>query len=99
MNPATGTLDPAKLARLDEGRKMTGPLRTIVDFHKAFPDVSRALERSRPPTGITGSDAMLSTFGGIASHDIGGIALGAARPAMRHALVSDVLQKRLVPKP
>jgi hypothetical protein len=106
MNPKTGSVDAKALAtRLKQGKPMSGELKDIGEFGLAFPKASQMPEKIGGTIGVSPLDyAMAGTTGGIsllAGEDERGSALNSAialglRPAARKAVLSNVMQNRLV---
>lgn len=79
LNVGTGSVDSSVFGRMvDQGRPLTGELRTIGEFQQAFPSYMRAAEKI-PTPGVSKIAAALSGGGGYA---IGGMpgAVAAAVP-------------------
>ena len=108
MNPKTGTVDAIALAsRLKAGKPMSAELKDIAEFGLAFPKVAQKSEKIGGTIGISPLDYTVAGLTGGASL-LGGedketsalhaaIALG-LRPAARKAVLSNVMQNRLVQK-
>ena len=108
MNPKTGTIDAIALAsRLKAGKPMSAELKDIAEFGLAFPKVAQKSEKIGGTIGISPLDYTVAGLTGGASL-LGGedketsalhaaIALG-LRPAARKAVLSNVMQNRLVQK-
>ena len=106
MNPKTGSVDAKALAaRLKQGKPMSDELKDIGEFGLAFPKASQMPEKIGGTIGVSPLDyAMAGTTGGIsllAGEDERGSALNSAialglRPAARKAVLSNVMQNRLV---
>ena len=108
MNPKTGTVDAIALAsRLKAGKPMSAELKDIAEFGLAFPKVAQKSEKIGGTIGISPLDYTVAGLTGGASM-LGGedketsalhaaIALG-LRPAARKAVLSNVMQNRLVQK-
>lgn len=98
MNTTTRSIDPAKVAKLlDKGRPLTGELREIADFTKAFPKASKATEGmgSLPQT----SPLDYAAAGGLSAATLNPWMMTGvvARPAARAMALSNVIQNRLLP--
>ena len=108
MNPKTGTVDAIALAsRLKAGKPMSAELKDIAEFGLAFPKAAQKSEKIGGTIGISPLDYTVAGLTGGASL-LGGedketsalhaaIALG-LRPAARKAVLSNVMQNRLVQK-
>jgi hypothetical protein len=106
MNPKTGTVDAIALAaRLKAGKPMSAELKDIAEFGLAFPKAAQKSEKIGGTIGISPLDYTVAGLTGGASF-LGGedketsalhaaIALG-LRPAARKAVLSNVMQNRLV---
>ena len=106
MNPKTGTVDAIALAaRLKAGKPMSAELKDIAEFGLAFPKAAQKSEKIGGTIGISPLDYTVAGLTGGASL-LGGedketsalhaaIALG-LRPAARKAVLSNVMQNRLV---
>jgi hypothetical protein len=97
LNPATGTVDARKLGQLvKNGKPISGDLKKAADFALQFPKASQAVEGmgSLPQT----SPLDWAMGGGLAMGTGNPLMLAsmAARPAARAAILSPVVQNRLI---
>lgn len=93
MNPATGSIDAAKIARLADSHTLNPQLQQIADaYNTVGPDGMRNIARAQRQAGtpLTSSDAYMVTLGGgmgaaaggIAGAEAGGTALAATIGAL-----------------
>lgn len=93
LNPETGDIDAAKLAKeLAKGKPLTGDLKTVAQFATAFPKASQNLKGSSPM--ISPLDYAAGGLGVASSGSPLALAAVAARPAVRKLLMSDFYQKK-----
>lgn len=106
LNVGNGNVDARVIGRLlDQGKPLTGELKTIGRFAQAFPQVTR--EGSMvPAAGVSGTDAaasaLLGTVGyGAAGGPAGLVAAGLPllRGPARTLALSDMMQRRLLREP
>jgi len=100
LNPATGNIDAAKLARaLKKGRPLSGELKTIAEFANAFPKAAQTVERMGSLPGISPLDFGALGAMSAATANPGLMAGVIARPAARATALSGAVQNRLLPSP
>lgn len=99
LNPMTGVVDAKNIAKqvYDKDVPITGELKTVADFAKAFPKVTKPI--AEPPTPVSMSDYL--TFGfGVPADIFTGVPLASliapTRIGSRLALSSRLGQQRLV---
>lgn len=106
MNVGTGNVSMPVLARMyDQGKPLTGDLKTVAKFSNAFPRAAREIE-SVPPSGVSGTDAAMSATLGLGGAAASGSPAGLAaaglpllrNPAKRH-LLSEKYQEMLLKQP
>jgi len=104
LNPATGTIDAAKLAaQLRKERPLTGELEQIAKFSSAFPKATQTTEKMGSLPQMSPLDIIPATAAGGISYFSGheteagplGIAALALRPTFRAAALSKPVQKGL----
>jgi len=105
LNPATGTIDAAKLAaQLRKERPLTGELEQIAKFSSAFPKATQTTEKMGSLPQMSPLDVIPATAAGGISYFSGheteagplGIAALALRPTFRAAALSKPVQKNLL---
>lgn len=103
MNVGTGNVSMPALAKmLDNGKALSGELKTVAKFANAFPRAAREIERV-PPSGVSGTDAAMSATLGLggtaAAGNLSGLAAAGLPllrgPARRHVL-TDAYQRSLL---
>lgn len=100
LNPASGSVDARRLAAdLKKGKPLTDELRTAAEFASQFPKAAQAVEGmgSLPQT----SPLDWAAAGGISAATSNPLflAITAARPVARAAILSGPVQRRLVQQP
>ena len=106
MNPATGNVSMPVLAKMfDDGRPLSGELRTIGRFANAFKRVAREVETT-PPPGVSATNvlagAALGAEGAAVSGSPAGLAaagLPLVRKPARERVLSPQYQKGLLKEP
>ncbi len=106
LNVGSGNISLPTLAKLyDNGKPLTGELKTIAKFANAFPRSARQIE-SVPPSGVSGTDAAMAATLGLGGAAASGSPAGLAaaglpllrNPAKRYVL-SEKYQQRLLSDP
>lgn len=93
LNPETGDIDAAKLAKeLAKGKPLTGDLRTVAEFATAFPKATQNIKGSSPM--ISPLDYAAGGLGVASSGSPLALAAVAARPAVRKLMMTDFYQKK-----
>lgn len=101
LNPATGTIDPRILSRLDDKRPLGGGLDVAANTYKAFPKAMQTPESIGSQPGISPLDFAMSTglgIGGTAAFGAPGAAAMAApfiRPIARAGILTRPYQQSL----
>lgn len=106
LNVGDGNIDARVIGRLlDQGKPLTGELKTIGRFAQAFPAVTRA-GATVPAAGVSGTDAAMSAMLGTAGYGAAGgpaglIAAGLPllRGPARSLTLSGLMQRRLIAEP
>lgn len=106
MNVGTGNVSMPVLAKMyDQGKPLSGDLKTIAKFSNAFPRSAREIERV-PPSGVSGTDAAMSAtlgLGGAAASGSASGLLAAGLPLLRNparrSLLSEKYQEMLLKQP
>ena len=89
LNPVTGDIDGAELARqLKKGKPLSGELKTIASVAAAFPKATQSLKQNYNP--VSPLDFALGVAGSL--HNPYEAALALARPAIRGAILSKPYQ-------
>lgn len=95
LNPTTGNVNAIKLAAdLKKGKPLTNELRTIAEVGQAFPKATQALKEAPGKSSIL--DVITTLGGTAATGSAAPLAMLGARPAVRSALLSKVMQDRYV---
>lgn len=106
LNLGDGNVSAQIIGRMmDQGRPLSGELRTIGKFAQAFPRVTRDAS-TIPPSGVSGTDAAMSATLGLGGAAASGSPAGLAaaglpllrNPAKRH-LLSEKYQEMLLKQP
>lgn len=100
LNPATGNVDAAKIARLKaKGRPLTGELKQIADFASAFPRSVQTPERVGGVTHFSPLDWAAGGFGAGMGSPATAAAMALTRPLSRAAALSAPVQRGLTRSP
>lgn len=97
MNPATGTVDANLLAKqLAKGKPLSGDLKAAADFASRFPKAAQTPERMGSLPGSSPLD--FAAAGGMSAATGNPLMMASvlARPAARAAVLSPMVQNRLV---
>lgn len=95
LNPETGAVDAIKLANeLRKGKPLSGELLEVAKTATAFPKAMQALKET--PKATSPLDYAVAGTGAIATGNVLPLALVGARPAVRNALLSNMVQNRAI---
>lgn len=92
LNPETGAIDAIKLAsELNKGKPLSGELKNIAEFARAFPKSAQALKEA--PKAVSPLDFAVGLTSTAGTGNPLGLGLLGARPAARSLLLSDAVQR------
>ena len=96
LNDSTGNVSALYLARLaDKGRPLTGELKQVAKFAKAFPKAAQDVEKIGSLTELSVLDYATGGLASLATGHIGAAAAVATRPAVRAGILSKPYQSML----
>lgn len=100
LNPTTGTVDAKKLgALIQKGKPVSGELREAGEFANRFPKAAQPVEQMGSLPQTSPLDWTAGTALSLATQNPLGLIGVAARPAARAAVLSPVIQNRLIQRP
>jgi chaperonin cofactor prefoldin len=95
LNPETGAVDAAKLARLiDKGKPIESEILQIAKTAKAFPKATQSLKEA--PKAISPLDYGTAVIAAAGTGNVMPLALIGARPALRSTLLSKTVQNSAI---
>lgn len=100
LNASTGTVDARKLAsQLQKGKPLSGELRGAAEFAGRFPKAAQTVEQMGSLPGTSPLDWGLAGGLSMATSNPLLLATAAARPVARAAVLSPMVQNRLIQQP
>ncbi len=95
LNDQTGNVSAQRLAGdLTKGRPLSGDLRTVAEIAQAFPKATQSLKEA--PKQLSPLDFAVAAATGAGTMNPGSVAMLAARPAARSALLSGPYQRAAI---
>jgi hypothetical protein len=103
LDVASGNINPQKLAQQLQAQKpLSGELKKAAEFAGTFPKAAQLSTKAGGTPPFSPLDVLGASIGAGASAGTGTVLpvlLGAARPAFRYGVLSDLMQNRLIQSP